>query len=257
MKYKYLFALLFLYCNASAQKKFQLAPPLIKYTSIFFDDRLKVPIVFEQPGAYITYTIDGETSKAKKYNKPILINKELTTVKASANSKDFTSSEIVEATFIKNGIPTAVHFPQASGRYKSNKSNMLSDNQGGITNYNSPTWLGYDKDSVSLIIETNKVQNLHSVLFNVLQNQEAWIFLPSKAVVYAHNKENNSFSRVLGTVTTPLEKNEKVQCNAIIVELNDCKTDKLKLVLFNTKLPAWHQGAGKLAWMFIDEVKLY
>src|SRR6476646_1787228 len=90
MKYKYLFALLFLYCNASAQKKFQLAPPLIKYTSIFFDDRLKVPIVFEQPGAYITYTIDEETSKAKKYNKPILINKELTTVKASANSKDFT-----------------------------------------------------------------------------------------------------------------------------------------------------------------------
>ena len=257
MKYKYLFALLFLYCSAGAQEKIQLAPPLIKYSSIFFDNSLKVPIVFEQPGAYISYSIDGEKGKAKKYNKPILITKELTTIRASANSKDFTTSEIVEATFIKSGIPAVVHFPQATGRYKSNKTNILSDNQGGITNHNSTTWLGYDKDSVSFIVETNKVQNLRRVLFNVLQNQNAWIFQPSRAVVYGHNKENNSFSRVLGTVTTSVEKNEKVQCNAIMVQLNDCKTDKLKLVLYNTKLPAWHQGAGKLAWMFIDEVKLY
>ncbi|MNQ91758.1 hypothetical protein D3C85_1071530 [compost metagenome] len=257
MKYKYLFVLLFLFSNARAQDNFQLAPPLIKYQSIFFDDRLKVPIVFEQRGAYITYSIDGETSKAKKYNKPILINKELTTIKARANSKDFRASEIVEATFIKSGIPVMVHFPEASGPYKRNKPSILSDNQGGITNHNSPTWLGYDKDSVSLIIETGKVQSLRKVLINVLQNQQAWIFPPSKAVVYAYDKQTNGFSQVLTTVSTPLEKNEKVQCSAIILELNNCKTDKVKLVLYNNKLPSWHQGAGKLAWMFIDEVKLY
>ncbi|QIL40501.1 hypothetical protein G7074_15255 [Pedobacter sp. HDW13] len=257
MKYIYLFFLLFLYCTARAQNRFQLAPPLIKYSSIFFDERLSVPIVFEQPGAYITYSIDGETSKAKKYNKPILINKELTTIKARANSKDFTASEIVEATFIKSGIPAMVHFPEASGPYKSSKPSILSDNQGGITNHNSPTWLGYDKDSVSLIIETGKVQNLHKVLFNVLENQQAWIFTPSRAVVYAYNKQNNSFSEVLGTVSLPMVQNTKVQCRAITMKLIPSNTDKLKLVLYNTKLPSWHQGVGKLAWMFIDEVKLY
>jgi hypothetical protein len=257
MKYKYLFVLLFLCCNARAQNSFQLAPPLIKYQSIFFDDRLSVPIVFAQPGAYITYYLDGKTDKIKRYNKPILVNKELTTIKAKANSKDFTASEIVEATFIKSGIPAMVHFPEASGPYKSSKPSILSDNQGGITNHNSPTWLGYDKDSVSLIIETGKVQSLRKVLVNVLQNQQAWIFLPSRAIVYAYDKQSNGFSQVLATVTTPVEKNAKVQCSAIILELNNCKTDKVKLVLYNTKLPSWHQGVGKLAWMFIDEVKLY
>lgn len=36
------------------------------------------------------------------------------------------------------------------------------------------------------------------------------------------------------------------------------KTNKLKLVLLPLKkIPDWHPGKGKHAWLFIDEIKVY
>lgn len=196
---------------------------------------------------------DGQS---RRYKQPLLIDQNLTTLKARAHSKDFSVSDVSEVTFIKNGFPTAVSFPETTSRYKGTGANTLTDNLGGITNYNDPGWLGYDNDSVSLVLNTKKSKKLQKVLFNMLQNQEAWIFLPSKVVVYGFDEKENDF-KLLGSITIPAASEISVKCQAIQINFQSRNTKRLKLVIYNTKLPTWHQGAGKTAWMFIDEVKVY
>ena len=92
------------YCKA--QSSVQLAPPLMKYYSVFFKDASIVELKFAQPGTQIHYTLNNQqpTEQDQVYSKPIRVKKSFTTVKAMAAGEGFLNSETVSATFIKDGI---------------------------------------------------------------------------------------------------------------------------------------------------------
>ena len=82
--------------NAFCQEKFQLAPPLLKYKSIFFTKKTTLEITFNQPGAGVRYTLTGKepTEKDMIYTKFIPITGRRVTVKARAIGNHFIASEI-------------------------------------------------------------------------------------------------------------------------------------------------------------------
>src|SRR5690606_9947849 len=189
------FALLFT-IECFAQEKLQLAPPLFRYSSAFFNGETTCNIIFNQPDAEIRYTLDGSdpTETSLLYKEPITIRNR-TIVKARSVGKNYKPSETITARFISDGLPLKkTSFSQPNEYYSSAKADILNDNIGGITNYRSGTWLGYDSDTVTIEAEFHQVQNIKSVLINLLQDEGSWIFMPELLLVYYFDTDRKEFT---------------------------------------------------------------
>lgn len=244
-----------------AQQLFQLAPPLLNYRSVFFQDKTTLEMKFEQPGTEIRYTINGAEPTAKDllYKKPIVIAGKRVSIKAKAMGKDFLPSETVRVEFIKTGKAiTQISFTTPNPKYTTNNKNLLNDHIGGNTNFSSGTWLGYDCDTVEIDIELKKNETIKSVLVDILQNESSWIFLPEQILLYYYDETQKSYlplGKEIFLSEGPSPKQTDVR--EIFPKLT-VKTNKLKLVLYPLKkIPAWHPGKDNHAWLFIDEIQVY
>ena len=168
-----------------AQQLFQLAPPLLKYQSVFFEGSISVEIMFNQPGVEVRYTLNGKEPTANDllYKKPVHIAKQ-TMLKTKAFGKKFLASETVEALFIQDGKKIAgISFSTPSEQYSSANTNILFDNTGGLLNIHNGTWLGYNTDTVTITIHFEQKEKISSVLIDMLRDEASWIFPPEQMQV--------------------------------------------------------------------------
>lgn len=247
--------------NVTAQQ-FQLAPPMVKYTSVFFTDTVSVTMEFAQKGTTIHYTNDGSEPSitSKQYTGPVVINKHLTTLKAKVFAKEYLPSEAVAITFIRQGLPVkAVGFTTPHPQYSGNgSSDILFDNKGGIPDFTNKNWVGFQQDTVEINITLKQKTAIRSVLFNVLQDYGAWIFFPSKAELLINDVKGQQ--TVIGEMNIVPKQNEMSKTvHPFTFHLSKkIITDKMVLRLQLLKnIPAWHPGNGQPAWIFIDEIKLF
>jgi hypothetical protein len=261
MKTTVLLFFLFVTQYSFAQQLFQLAPPLLKYQSVFFHDKTSLEIKFEQPGAEIRYTTNGKEPTAKDllYTKPIIITGKRVSIKAKAMGKEFLPSETVSIAFVKTGKAIQqISYTEPHPSYTTKNQNLLNDHIGGNTNFSSGTWLGYDRDTVEVDIVLKKKEAINGVLVDILQNENSWIFLPEQMLLYYYDEAQKNYLP-LGKETFFSEAPSPKQCDAReIIPKRTIKTNKLKLVLYPLKkIPAWHPGKDNHAWLFIDEIQVY
>lgn len=252
--------LLFLAQYSFSQSSFQLAPPMLKYKSAFFSGATSFEVIFNQPGAEIRYTLNGNepTENDLLYSAPVPITKR-TGVKVKVFGENFLPSETVSATFVKDGKAIReIQFSKPNDYYAKSKPDILNDNTGGILNYRGGGWLGYDSDTVNIDVNLKKKEAINTILINLLQDENAWIFLPEQILVYYYNDKQKAFVPA-GKETFLHETPGPKECNLReIIPAKKIKTDKLKLVLLPLKkIPDWHQGKGNHGWLFIDEIKVY
>ena len=177
---------LFFFQQSFGQSLFQLAPPVLKYNSAFFSGGTSFEVIFNQPGSEIRYTLNGNepTGNDLLYSGAVAINVK-TVVKVKTFGKDFLPSETVIATFIKNGKAIKnIEFSKPNESYANARPDILNDNIGGILNYRSGTWLGYDSDSVTIHIDLAKKEAINTILISMLQDENSWIFMPEELFVY-------------------------------------------------------------------------
>jgi hypothetical protein len=251
---------LFLTQDCFSQPSFQLAPPMLKYKSAFFSGTTSFEVIINQPGAEIRYTLNGNEPAENDllYSAAVSIT-EKTKVKVKAFAKNFLPSETVDAQFIKAGKEISkISFSKPNEYYANSKANILNDTIGGLVNYRSGTWLGYDSDTVTIDIVLGKKEIINAVLISLLQDENAWIFLPEQILVYYYNDKQKTFVPT-GKETFVHETSGPKECHfREITPVKKIKTDKLKLVLLPLKkIPDWHQGKGNHGWLFIDEIKVY
>ena len=185
------------------QKSVQLAPALLKYSSVFFKDAAKVEMKFAQEGANIYYTLDGQlpTEKSTIYKKPIRINKNLTTLQVMTSGPSFLPSEIISTTFIKDGLPIqSEQHSTPNEKYQGNGPNTLFDNEGGLLNMKSPTWIGYQQDTIEILVELKSAKKVQSVLIDFLSSR---LFIISPILFF-------SFSLVSTAALFPTTSNPTV-----------------------------------------------
>jgi len=260
MKKLLLLSFLFIDLNSLSQEKFQLAPPMLKFKSAFFAGSTSFEVLFNQPGAEIRYTLNGNepTENDLLYASPVVINKR-TVVKVKAIGKDFLASETVTAEFIKDGKAVQqIDFSTPNEFYAKAKKDILYDNIGGFTNYGGGTWIGYDKDTAEVIITLKKKEKVRAVLINMLQDEGSWIFLPESIAVFYFEEKTNSWLQV-GEQIFDHNKPSPKKCNSYeLKSMKRIKTGKIRLVFsVLKKIPDWHPGKGNHAWLFIDEIKVY
>ena len=248
--------------STNAQDNFQLARPLLKYPSVFFTNEMSVEMAFAEPNTQIRYTLDGQepTENAPLYTQPVRITKGFTTVKARVFSKVYQPSDVVEATFIKAGLPIkSVENTAPNPKYKGAGAMTLIDNKGGTTNISGNTWLGFQTDTVDITLHLNKKEKVKKVLINLLQDQGSWIFLPQKIEAFAFNSKNKAFQLIDFQTINSVKKTEGSACFAAILATKSAlKTDTIKVRLYLVhSLPDWHPGKGNKSWIFVDEIKVY
>lgn len=260
MKKLLLFSFLFIGFNSYAQEKFQLAPPMLKFNSVFFAGNTSFEVFFNQPGAEIRYTLNGNepTVNDLLYTGPVTITKR-TVVKVKAIGNDFLPSETVTTEFIKDGKAVQeIEFSAPNEFYAKAKKDILHDNIGGFTNYGGGTWIGYDKDTAEIVITLQKKEKVKSVLIDMLQDEGSWIFLPESITLFYFEEKTNSLLQV-GRQIFEHDKPSVKKCNSYELKLpGKTKTDKVKLIFsVLKKIPDWHPGKVNHAWFFIDEIKVY
>jgi len=253
--------ILFFY-NCCAQNAFQLAPPMLKYHSVFFKTSEMVSMQFAQPGTKIFFTLNGKepTQNDSYYTKPILIQKAFTTLKTKVFGNGFLPSETLAVKFIKDGLKIkSVQTTEPNEKFPGNGPQTLFDNKGGVANNQSKDFMGYQTDSVTINVLLEKKQKITSVLLDFLCDYGSWVFLPQSIRVYYFDDIKNEFrflaEKEIGadssqqgstTVFEKLNANKKVLSNRIKILLKPLSS-----------IPAWHPGKGQHGWMFIDEIKIY
>jgi Fn3 domain-containing protein len=250
---------LFIVYNSFSQE-FQLAPPMLKYNSVFFSDSAAFSVIFNQPGTAVYYTLNGNepTENDLMYKAPVTISKR-TIVKVKTIGKGYLPSETIRAEFIKNGKPVkSVQYSTPNESYANAKAGILNDDIGGIPNYRGGTWIGYDRDTVEINIELKKNEKINTVLIDLLQDENSWIFLPEQVLVNYYDKGRNAYVP-FGKEVFVNEGPSPKQCSAReITAKTPVTTNKLHLVLYTVrKIPEWHIAKGNHAWLFIDEIKVY
>jgi hypothetical protein len=246
----------------SAQETFQLAPPILKYPSVFFTKEAKIEMAFAEPNTEIHFTTNGAepTQNDPIYKTPLPITTSFTTVKARVFSKMYQASDVVAATFIKDGLPIhSVEGTLPNPKYTGSGAQTLIDNKGGTTNTSGKTWLGFQTDTVEIVLNLNKKEKVNSVLLNLLQDYGSWIFLPEKIEAYSFDSKTKTYQLIDNQVFNQ-DKNIKGSfCTPSVLTVKKrVKTDKIKLQLYLVKqIPDWHAGKGSRSWIFIDEVKVY
>ncbi len=256
------FLMLIVPMGANAQDTFQLAPPLLKYKSVFFTKNTTLDMAFAEPNTQIRYTLNGQepTGISTLYTRPVRIKERFTTVKARVYGENYKPSDVVEAMFIKDGLPMkSVVGTVPHPKYKGSGATTLMDNQGGLTQISGNTWLGFQNDTVELTVHLGKRQKVNKILVNLLRDYGSWIFLPEKIDFFAFNHATGTF-QLLASQTFQQDKHEDgAACVPITIERpGKIKTDTLKIRLHLVKnLPDWHPGKGGKSWIFMDEIKVY
>lgn len=262
MKNIILLFLLNLSYSLFAQPVFQLAPPILKYNSVFFINTTTVEIKFAQSGTTVHYVLDKREPSTQDpvYTKRITIKNNFTTLKAKAFGNNFSPSESIAATFIKDGKSIQfVNQTPPNIKYPGTGTNTLIDNKGGIDIISSKSWLGYNCDTVVVTMDMAKMQNIHKVLLNFLQSENDWIFLPEEIIIYWLDMKTGSFRFFGHEKLSALKETPGTQCNyQLITSKNMIKANKILInILVKKTIPSWHAAAGKHGWMFIDEIKVY
>lgn len=263
MKKLFLPILIFLFFyNCYAQEEFQLATPMLKYHSVFFKTSEMVSMQFAQPGTKIFFTLNGKepTQNDSYYNKPIVIRKSFTALKAKVFGIGFLPSETVSVTFIKDGLKIkSVQATEPNEKYPGNGPQTLFDNEGSMANNQNKNFMGYQTDSVVINVSLEKKQKITSVLLDFLRDYGSWVFLPQSIRVYYFDDIKNEFQFL---AEKEIVADSSQQSSTTVFEiLNTNKkalSNKIKIVLKPlSSIPAWNPGKGQHGWMFIDEIKIY
>ncbi|MEL6652790.1 MAG: discoidin domain-containing protein [Bacteroidota bacterium] len=136
----------------------------------------------------------------------------------------------------------------ASGEY------ALLDGLSGSQAYDDGRWRGYLGDTILLEIDLGKRVSIDSISTHFLQRQGSWIYGPA-SVEIAISSNGKRYQTVLNARPDSEKAQKSAQILPFAVGLAGQKVRYIRLLATPiSQLPAYHPGAGKAAWLFVDEL---
>jgi alpha-L-fucosidase len=142
--------------------------------------------------------------------------------------------------------------PDAKFSAKGVKS--LVDGVRGTTDRMDGEWLGFEGNDFEASFDFRATRKVSRIIVGCLQEQVSWIFCPKTVEISV--SENGTGFRTVGKIKTgePREDAE-IRINDFSVSFDPVVTRYLRIRAVNVGVcPAWHEGAGRKAWVFVDEI---
>ncbi|WP_281225313.1 glycoside hydrolase family 20 protein [Flavobacterium aquiphilum] len=218
---------------------------------------ITVSLSSENNDGTIYYSTDGSFPNigSKKYEKPFEING-TTTVRAIlvVDNKTMVSKPAEQRFTFNKATGKDVKYEKLySKNYQGTGNNSLTDGFKGTKNHYL-YWHGFEGDDVVATVDLGTLTDISSISIGTIQNFNNWMFMP-KWVKFEISVDGINFKEV-ETILNP------VPTNVTEVMLNDITTNfakqKAKVIRVTAKnigvCPEGSPGAGKPAWLFVDEI---
>jgi len=252
-----LFLGLFTSSMAIGQPRIQLSPPKVEVDSVLFTTAATVRLELDYPGVALRYTLDGSpvSQESALYGAPLHLD-QTATVRARAFHPDFADSPDVRRTVrsLKNDRKADVVYvsPDPAPKYTGAGLSALTNQQKGALNFAATpeAWLGWETDSLWLKIKTIAPAAANQLTLSLLDNAGAWIMEPAHVQVYQSGELLGATQIAAPKAVLPTRH------NFVEVPLPLRRYTTLDVLVLSQTLPEWHDGAGRIAWVFLDEIFL-
>lgn len=241
----------------SAQPRISLSPPQVEADSVFFEEAAAVRLELDYPGVQLRYTLDDSpvVPGSLLYEGPLHLA-QTAVVRARAFHEDFADSPEVALTIrsLKQDHPVKVVAaqPAPSSRYSGAGLPALTDRQKGALNFaaSPEAWLGWETDTLHLMLELDTPTAANRLTLSLLDDAGAWIMKPALVQVYESGE-------LVGEATvSPPAAAAPTRHTFLEVALPPRRYEHLHILVCSRELPEWHDGAGRPAWIFLDEIFL-
>lgn len=148
------------------------------------------------------------------------------------------------------------YLTQPAPQYTENGPEGMVDNIFGTTNYRIGGWQGWQEDMVAMV-ELDKVQTVHFVGVDCLENMRSWVFFPkSVKVEYSLDGQKwQPYGEVENTQFAAVHARQEESVQHTFAVNGSAKAKYVKITVKNYgSLPQWHVSAGQQAWVFVDEI---
>ncbi len=209
-------------------------------------------------GADIRYTIDGSepTRSSAQYVSPVAIDHSMT-FKAVAFYGD-RSSSVFSQKFefsLSTAKPITLNtLPNPT--YSFNGGQLLNDGLVGTKIYRTGRWMGFLGNDVSATIDLLTATPVASVGLNALVITGDWIFRPSAIRVSASDDDQNYTLVKELLPEAPIAHVDAIESYRVDFETINARFIKVEVASVK-KMPEWHSGKGRPAYVFVDEIVVY
>ncbi|MEI8005227.1 MAG: GH92 family glycosyl hydrolase [Bacteroidota bacterium] len=221
-----------------------------------FTDSIVLSLSCPEKTAKIYYTIDGKEPDERSMisSGPLCLRKS-SVLKAFALAPGMEKSFTMEADYTK--IPAnrkITLLTKYANQYPAGGDDALIDFLRGGDSFKTGSWQGYEGNDMEAIVDLGSLQTVHDLALGCFQDQGSWIFMPLQ-VKFSVSEDNKNFTDlplVKNTVSVsengPVTREFKVKAGIRPVRY-------IKVQAVNRgNCPAGHPGAGKKAWIFVDEI---
>jgi len=236
-----------------------LPSPIISGASQVFSDSLLIDLKsLYANNTSIEYCLkdSGQTRLTmREYTGPFYISssKEI----YATTKSDSARSNPVEAKFFKRPNAWKINIlSKYNAQYTAGGDEGIIDGLRGDQDWRKGRWQGYQSQDFECIIDLGKETGISKVSTRFLQDTRSWILMPVKMEV-SFSTDGKQFNTPVSVNNTLKDEDLDVQVKNLSTEFNRQQARYVKVKAYNYgKLPAWHQGAGGDAFIFIDEISI-
>ncbi len=231
----------------------------LKITSNF--DSINYNRYFKSPIDGIYFTLDGQepTLNSKKFGRDssIMVDKN-TTIKAVNivdGGKNYSAMSIAHFYKRPNNYTIKI-ISTYNKQYTADGDEGLIDGLLGDTDWRKGRWQGYQGQDFEAIIDLQTTKTVNIISAGFLQDSRSWILFP-KQVAYYGSVDGITYEEIDSVSSTVPASDMNVQRTELSVKGNGKQYRYIKVQALNFgQLPAWHQGAGGDAFIFVDEISI-
>lgn len=209
-------------------------------------------------GAEVRYTLDGTTPTAQSllYTGPIHLQKSADICAAAFRGGKAGTVIKQSVSFNKATTRPVKLLQQPNQTYAYSGASMLTDGQTGNRSFNSGKWLGFSGNDLEAVIDLQRPTDISSVSFNTCVNKGSWIF-DARSIEISVSADGKTFTTVASKQLPAMAKDaaDKVYTHRTDFEPTHARYVKVKAQSEHS-MPEWHDGKGKPAFLFVDEISV-
>ncbi|MBT3479641.1 MAG: hypothetical protein HOA15_07930 [Candidatus Marinimicrobia bacterium] len=242
----------------SILKGVELPTPSFALDQKFIDEtsQLKLNSSIEDVEYYYSFDSTIPMDDWEKLDRDILDIDRSVELNIYAKKEGWQRSKVLKHTvfFQTHKFKDVVLSPDPSNKYFGKGAASINDKNLGSIHFDDGTWLGYEGENAEIDLAFHDELVVKKISLNMLIDSDYWIFPPEKIEVFSSNDGQNYKKIAMKFLPDPQLKDENFN-KTISFDLYDETAKFLKLKIVNRGLcPDWHQGRGKKAWIFFNEV---
>lgn len=232
--------------------------PVINNAAKNRNEKSVISINTNNPKDKIVYTINGAdpTKRSAVYTHTFVCDT-TAVIKAKAYSGNDSSSTAISYVYKKPNNWKVTIQGNYNRQYDAGGDDGIIDGQHGTTNWKSGGWQGYQGQDFECVIDLGKPTQIQSITSSFLQDTRSWIIFPKKVEYFiSEDGKNYILFGIIENGVAAEDYSTQIRSFGSTLPVKT-STRYIKVKAFNYgKLPAWHQGNGGDAFIFVDEIEV-